>query len=472
MSLINGYIVLDNSEIVPKGNFAFIYEKTQDEKLLKKFLDFESIFKISYVDFSHKIRVAYEAIALREELEYRKQQPDNEGKTDEQIEKEIIAQITNPSSPFNYKKILTRLTNSKSSAYIPMLEKYEFWSRSSDDYDGVRALKKYIKFVYDFASKSSHVNNKIEKKYVPNKENCFRVIKSFHDFLCVYYSVDHKFDSTLIPIWDYYAVPKETTSKMGLRLETGNYLFVKERNQKIKYFIFATDTSSITLNQRRAIETVNKLWEDNFDDPNNIIRQTERISGTNLDYKYQVYALPGKPLKLIDDFISKLSFDEKIDIIKGICNGVNSMHTYEPPFYHRNITPESFYIFSVKNKYKALLARFDYAKDTDENASYTIFADVVAKMKKMKENPYIAPELQNKEIGDATDWEKADIYSLGKTCLYILIGTDLKDAKEEIRKLSDLSLDNFLVNTIAQMVDSNVSKRPVIGDVVDFLQYI
>lgn len=463
---------MENLEVVPKGNFVCIYEKIQDEKLFKKFLDFESIFKINYVDFSHKIRVAYEAIAVREELVYRKQQPENEEKTNEQIEKEIIAQITNPSAPYNYKKILSRLTNSNSAAYIPMLEKYGFWSRRSDDYNGVRALKKYIKFVYDFASKSSHVNSKLEEQYVPSKENCFRVIESFHDFLCVYYSVEHKFDSVLIPIRDYYAVPKDITDKMGLQLEIGNYLFVKACNQKIKYYIFTSDTESIPLNQRRAIETVNKLWEDNFDDPNNIIRQTERISGTNLDYKYQVYALPGKPIKLIDDFVSKLSVTEKIDIIKGLCNGVNSMHIYDPPFYHRNIMPESFYIFSVKNKYKALLARFDCAKDTDKNATYTIWDDVVAKMEKMKETPYVAPELQNKKLGDAIDWEKADVYSLGKTCLYILIGKESKDTQAEIRKLSGLSTDNVLVNTIGQMVDVDASNRPMIEEIVEILQYI
>ena len=47
-----------------------------------------------------------------------------------------------------------------------------------------------------------------------------------------------KYDSTLIPIRDYIAVPKQIVDKMGLVLEVGKSLFVKERSGKIAYYIF------------------------------------------------------------------------------------------------------------------------------------------------------------------------------------------------------------------------------------------
>ena len=34
-------------------------------------------------------------------------------------------------------------------------------------------------------SESSHENVLYEEKYNPNKENCLRVVGSFHDFLCI-----------------------------------------------------------------------------------------------------------------------------------------------------------------------------------------------------------------------------------------------------------------------------------------------
>lgn len=133
------YLQLENGIRIAKGNFAFIYEITQDENLFKKFLDFESTFKISYIDFSHKIRMAYEAIALREEKIFRETLPENQGKTLQEIEDEIICEITNPSLPFNYKKILIRLTRNYSIKYVQMLTKYNFLKNSGNDPDGIRA---------------------------------------------------------------------------------------------------------------------------------------------------------------------------------------------------------------------------------------------------------------------------------------------------------------------------------------------
>ena len=58
-------------------------------------------------------------------------------------------------------------------------------------------------------------------------------MRSFHDFLCIYYGEIKKYDSTLIPIRDYIAVPKNIVKKMGLVLEVGKTLFIKEQLDKI-----------------------------------------------------------------------------------------------------------------------------------------------------------------------------------------------------------------------------------------------
>ena len=58
------YIELGNEEKVSKGNFTFIYDATGDICLFKKFLEAEKAFKINYIDFSHKLRIAYEYFAI------------------------------------------------------------------------------------------------------------------------------------------------------------------------------------------------------------------------------------------------------------------------------------------------------------------------------------------------------------------------------------------------------------------------
>lgn len=459
------YVQLDTEIKIPKGNFAFIQDKTEDEDLFKKFYEAEKIFKVNYIDFAHKIRVAYEGFALNEEASERIQLPEYAGKSMDEVKKIIVDEITAYGSTLNYKKIIIRLTRDRAVDFIPMLEKYDFARSFRNDPDGVRTIKNYIQFVYNFASMSSHVNPDMEAMYLPNRENCLRVIGSFHDFLCVYYGVEKKFDSTLIPIRDYIPLPKNVCEAMGLSLDVGKYLFVKEKKGKCAYFILSSDIESISLSQRRDIDTINKLWEDNFDDPTNVIRQTENISGSNGDYKFQVYALPNKPLKLTKEMLSKLSLDEKLDIIKGICRGVMSLHDYEPPFYHRNISPEAFYIFSVKQKYKALLAKFDCTKDNSDDAIYTVFNNVEKRASNQKTNQFFAPEVIKSEMGKGVDWKKADIYSLGKTCLYILTGEVISADIESVLDESNISEDAKV--NLFEMLSEKPEDRTNIEDLLD-----
>lgn len=458
------YLQLDTEEQIPKGNFSFVYDKTENLELYEKFYEAEKVFKINYVDFAHKIRVAYEGFALHEEAAKRMQLPENIDKTAEEIENAIVNEITAYGSTLNYKKIIIRLTRKKSAEYFSMLDKYDFTHGFCNDPDGVRSLKNYIQFVYNFASMSSHVNREMKEEYIPNRENCLRLIGSFHDFLCVYYGVAKKFDSTLIPIREYIPISKSICERMGMSLDVGKYLFVKEKRGKCAYYIFSSDIESISLGQRRDIDTISKLWEDNFDDPANVIRQTENISGSNGDYKFQVYSLPNRPLKLTTEMLLNLTVEDKMDIISGLCRGVLSLHNYEPPFYHRNICPEAFYIFNVKGKYKALLARFDCAKDNSDEAAYTVFANVEKKLASQKTNQFFAPEVLQAGTGQDVAWVKADIYSLAKTCLFILSGKIIDE--EVVDFLDECNIDDNLKCVLFEMLSENPDDRPEIEELI------
>lgn len=217
--------------------------------------------------------------------------------------------------------------------------------------------------------------------------------------------------------------------------------------------------------QRRDIDIISKLWEDNFEDPSNVIRQTENIYGSNCDYRFQVYSLPGRPLRLTDDFVKSLDMKQKMDIISGLCKGVESIHNYETPLYHRNINPDAFYIFDIRGKYKPLLAKFDCTKDSDD-ASFTVYQNIEKKVHNQNTNQFFAPEVLKSNMGIGVDWEKADIYSLAKTILYIIAGVVVDDPA----CLDSMDeLDDELKIVLMEMLDENSEQRPNLDALLNIL---
>lgn len=460
------YIQLDEDKI-PVGNFSFVYDITENEELFEKFYEAEKNLKVDYMDFAHKIRMAFEAFALYEEAQKRKELEVYSDVEFDKIKESIIAEIKQPASVLNYKNIIIALCDGREMGFSKILLKYSFIRNTSYEEDVRRKFKTFIRFLYAFGSESSHENVSTDAKYLANRENCLRVVGSFHDFLCVYYGVTKKFDSTIVPIRDYVPVPKQVVDKMGLVLDVGKSLYLKERKGKIAYYIFSSDIDGISQGQRRDIDVISKLWEDNFDDPSNVIRQTENISGSNGDYRFQVYSLPNKPLRLTDTFLKSISLVEKMDIVTGLCRGVESIHNYETPLYHRNINPDVFYIFSIRGKYKPLLAKFDCTKDSADSA-FTVFQNIEKKVFNQNINHFFPPEVLKASIGQGVDWEKADIYSLAKTILYILSG-EMIDGNECIDTMDSLEVDDDLKIVLMEMLDEEPGNRPELIELLNVI---
>lgn len=458
------YLQIEDDRI-PVGNFSFVYDYTNNEELFMKFYEAEKNLKVDYMDFAHKIRMAFEAFALDEEARRRKQQEAYKDIVITDIKEQIVVEIKRPASVLNYKNIIIDLCAGRELEFGDMLLKYSFIRNTSYEDDVRRKLGTFIRFLYGFGSESSHENVATEEKYIANRENCLRVVGSFHDFLCIYYGENKKYDSTLAPVRDYIAVPKQVVDKMGLVLEVGKSLFVKERKGKIAYYIFSSDIDSISQGQRRDIDTISKLWEDNFEDPSNVIRQTENISGSNGDYRFQVYSLPSRPLRLTSQFIENIDVDQKMDIITGLCKGVESIYNYETPLYHRNINPDAFYIFDIRGKYKPLLAKFDCTKDSAE-AAFTVFQNVEKKVRNQNTNQFFAPEVLKSSMGIGVDWEKADIYSLAKTILYIITGVVVEDS-DCLDSVDNIDDDMKIV--LMEMLDDKPENRPGLDSLLEII---
>lgn len=460
------YIQLEKDISITKGNFSFLTDATGNNELFSKFYNAEKNLKEDYFDFAHKMRIAYEAFALYEEAKKRKE--NGSDKSIEELKELTSSEIKEPASIINYKNIIIELCSGRESDFINMLIKYSYLKYIDDSELVSRRLKKFIRYLYAFGSESSHENVNSCEQYVPNRENCLKVVGSLHDFLCVYYHVNKKYDSTLIPIGDYVPIPKKIVKSMGLSLDTGKYLFVQERKNKVSYYILSNDISSISNAQRRDIDTINKLWEENLGDPANIIRQTENIFGSNEEYKFQVYSLPSRPYKLTEVMIKNISNDDKFDIIAGLCRGVDSIHNYETPMFHRNICPDAFYIFNIRNKYKPLLAKFDCTKDT-ANSDFTVFQNVEKKIKNNNINQFFAPEVINTNMGDGVDWKKADIYSLAKTILYILTGKIVTD-KDKLEVIEESNVDNEIKIILMEMLSEVPGERPELKELMRALE--
>ena len=69
-------------------------------------------------------------------------------------------------------------------------------------------------------------------------------------------------------------------------------------------------------------------------------------------------------------------------------------------------------------------------------------------------------------MGIGVDWEKADIYSLAKTSLFILTGKVL-DTIDEYEGAEEI--DDEILLTLMEMMDTDPNKRASIEDLIKIL---
>ncbi len=98
---------------IPIGNFSFVYDHTKNEELFNKFYEAEKNIKVDYMDFAHKIRIAFEAFALDEEARKRKQKEEYKDMDVSAIKEQIISEIKQPASVINYKNIIIDLCSGR-----------------------------------------------------------------------------------------------------------------------------------------------------------------------------------------------------------------------------------------------------------------------------------------------------------------------------------------------------------------------
>jgi len=136
------YITIEDEKI-PVSNFAFLYDITQNEELFKRFYDAEKNLKVDYMDFAHKIRVAFEAFALEEEVKRRKRQEAYKEFQIDIIKEKIVLEIKEPASLLNYKNIIIELCQNREIDFANMLLKYSFIKNIISEDNVRRKLKSF-----------------------------------------------------------------------------------------------------------------------------------------------------------------------------------------------------------------------------------------------------------------------------------------------------------------------------------------
>ncbi|MDY4970450.1 MAG: hypothetical protein SO101_09350 [Lachnospiraceae bacterium] len=473
------YIKLDEDLKVPKGNFGFVYDKTNEKELFDRLLACESVYRLNYEDFAHKLRKAFESIAIWFEIKYLRRNGLAEGKSDAELKKIITKNVMDSGYTINigdqrdqyytFKNILVRYTYDFPEKFEKMLEEFGFNSRK-DIRDN---LAFYIRYIYDFGSRSSHAGEKEKPRFIPNQRNARRVLYSFHDFLCILFSSNHVFSEKSIPIGEFYPVPDSVCRAQGLTLSDRESLYVREEYGKVKYYLGIMENAGLSLKDKREMETIRRLWEESYDTPSNIIRTADLIQGADAGERYQFYSVSDFPVSLNQAVIRKMSEEERRRLVQGIGKGVYSLHCCDPPIYHRNLCPEVFLLFQVQNHYKILLADFRYTKSSEqfsgsgEDSEETVFFDLSRMASCRFNNDYFAPEVRG-FTGDRNtlDWEKADVFSLGQLWLYIMTGDVIEAPEDTYRVINRAQIGIREKDILADMLSWDADDRPGMKEVM------
>lgn len=451
--------IISNAANGEYTNQHYMKQLSSSPEFITAYRDLEETYKKNYTDFAHKLRISMEAFAIAEETAKRM-----EASSAPLNINNVRRDATAYAKTQGYPNLLTALSIARgNTAKIVAAILHINHETSTTASDENVILDFWIK-LFAFGSKNSHAGT-VSNFYIPNKNNCRDYLRKFTNIVFAYYGTDHTFSGKNLPFKDYYPIPQEILDEHHIVLPKRKSICVRSENNQNIIYLFSEQTSQSSNTERREQETIQHLWTDNIEYPQNIINNAFFDSNDNhSDFCYWIYPLPTTPIALSDDFIQELTLDERLFIIKGIIKGISSMHTAEPPYYHRNISQYSFLIFRIGKKYKPILIDFAFTKDTSEDRAFTLFSDVVNLVNRTK-SIYYAPELYklSRDAKDV-DWGASDIYSLGILINKILTNTTDTEA------LPAEDPASCYYDIISNMTSPDMSERVSIKDVFDFFQ--
>ncbi|MUT65221.1 protein kinase [Paenibacillus sp. NEAU-GSW1] len=329
--------------------------------------------------------------------------------------------------------------------------------------------KKAMNKIRRLGNDSAHVEYKGEDRDVEldgpvSTGQAIAQIKAMHELLRQFFAAKYKemppFDENLIPIDSMIpetVIPAEQDEACQLKLRCK---IVNEETSNEMYYMVRQYTRAQLEQDKtfilRDMYTLEKLSQGSLASQNvvkyirvNVQKQNELLF-TCFEINRDAVSLDHYPL-------GQLSVKERLQIIEGIANGIEELHTNSTPIIHRFLCPSSIYIGANR---KPQICNFEYSKL--ENSLHGTVQDKVIGRK----SPYTAPILSNENMDK--NWPSADIYSLGVIILY-MFGLPVQGELNP-DKLIKSGISKPFIESIHDMLSDVAAERPAIHEVKPFIQ--
>lgn len=460
--------------IIPKGNFAFVYECTKNEDLFRYCLYAEK-YHLSDVGASLKyIRNAIEQFGYftsslthfnsvdqktqinneiknkqREYKEFCRDRKKTANMNDNELREMIDEKTPKGMAIKALKKKGEQLTDSQKQeifnhlSNLPKLYIYNCQKNKCED-----ILKNIIINLYSISSSNSlHVGGR------DKTEDLVLAIKILYLVLKIYFNQTQAFDENISPIQDYYIYPSRYVGSTEEKLPSeSKHIYFKLRDGKpLFYLIKEIHKNSDNKAAKRDLSSILRLWNDGFNTPESVIIENELIKA--FPYDYQVFRLPGRPFGFTPKNIFTLSTKQKESVVQDVLRALRSLHTATPPMTHRGLNPTSFLLCKTGYGFRAILVNFETSKSF-KRSNYTVKETLDKYYSDQFLKEFIAPEIIDQV--NCVDYIKSDIYSLGRLIFFVYTGM----AWPSDERMKDIP--ESLLDVITQMVDTVPSKRPTI----------
>ncbi|RKN77072.1 protein kinase domain-containing protein [Paenibacillus ginsengarvi] len=284
-------------------------------------------------------------------------------------------------------------------------------------------------------------------------------IKAMHELIRQYYQSKYPsiaaFDERFIPIDSMIPItnlPVERDEACTLKLhckivneETGNELYYivrqyeREQIEKDRTFVL------------RDMFTLEKLSQGGVGAKNLVKYNRIDVQKQN-DLLFTCFEISRDAESLERFALEKLSVPERLQMLSGIVNGVEELHTNSIPIVHRYLRPSS--IFVGRNR-SPQICNFEYAK-LDNPQQATVRYKVEART-----DPYTAPELSRGST--VTLWPSVDIYSLAVIIIFVF-GLPV-NGELNPDQLKKLKISEPFIEMVHDMLSDVAGERPSIQEV-------
>lgn len=205
----------------------------------------------------------------------------------------------------------------------------------------------------------------------------------------------------------------------------------------------------------------------------NLMEMVEIKTKEKNPYRYIGYILDNNMQNLKDITLKTWNNKQKIKLIKDIINGIYELSIISNyKINHRNIRPENIYITQKEERYIAKIGNFEISKITMENQRYESANNYIKKQYEDRKNfNCYYPKTGWETANTFEEWEKVDVYSLGKMIEYICFDKVIQE-KYTLENFKDKGYPTKLGEIYFKMTNNIANNRPTIKELKEEIKKV